>query len=470
MLVKDMVQVYMEAFKENIQDICDMRVEFDDLSPAILSEITSAFKKAAGAGGQAMLKRFFESLDVDAPKLIKDGQEYLRKMVSSRPFLTAFGEVEVSRTLYQRRDGGQCLIPIDAKLAMTDDYATPDVRDAVLYTAVHNTPREVESILAKCALFTPGATAIVNMLNKTGRAIYERERELAENISSKRKISDSAEVVAVSLDGATVRLKGRIKDENDTHSTHYKNAMVGTISHYGAATENDKGQLERERFETTYIGRMPEEGASTLKKHLEDELERQYDQLSGNVVKMLICDGARSLWSYADGTSLFDDHVKVLDFYHASEHLHEAAEALFGKGFKAASEWYRKWYDKLLESDGGVDGVIRSIEYYLKRKKLSKKRRTIAESQRNYFLNNKIRMNYAELLRRGLPIGSGVVEAACKTIVKTRMCRCGMSWKKASGQSVMTLRCYAKSEIWDLFWETCCEMRVKEEAEFKIAA
>tara|TARA_B110000495_G_C22694095_1_gene408956 strand:+ start:363 stop:656 length:294 start_codon:yes stop_codon:yes gene_type:complete len=83
---------------------------------------------------------------------------------------------------------------------------------------------------------------------------------------------------------------------------------------------------------------------------------------------------------------------------------------------------------------------------------VSGKRQQDAEKERNYFINNREMMNYAIYVSEGLPIGSGPVEAACKTIVKARMCQSGMRWKTESGGNVLNLRVLTKSNEWDQIW------------------
>ena len=76
----------------------------------------------------------------------------------------------------------------------------------------------------------------------------------------------------------------------------------------------------------------------------------------------------------------------------------------------------------------------------------------VRHTQRTFFARNKHRMTYADFRKRGLPIGSGPVEAGCKSIVKCRLCRRGMPWSRQDGQRILDLRTYVKSNRWDAFW------------------
>ena len=93
---------------------------------------------------------------------------------------------------------------------------------------------------------------------------------------------------------------------------------------------------------------------------------------------------------------------------------------------------------------------------------MGQKRLEALATERTFFRRNKHRMAYADFLRRGLPIGSGLVEAACKTLVKTRLCRSGMQWACIGGQRILRLCTYIKSQRWLLFWEAYRTLRFQD--------
>ena len=108
---------------------------------------------------------------------------------------------------------------------------------------------------------------------------------------------------------------------------------------------------------------------------------------------------------------------------------------------------------QLLHQEKGADAVLRSLDYYLRTRRWSQTKRKAIEAQRTFFQRNKGRMHYAAFRRQGLPIGSGPVEAACKTLVKTRLGRSGMRWSWPGGQRVLQLRTYVKSQRWEALWQ-----------------
>jgi hypothetical protein len=176
--------------------------------------------------------------------------------------------------------------------------------------------------------------------------------------------------------------------------------MVGSVSFYGSVPEGHKSP---KRLQTRYVARMPEKRAPTFKEHFEAELAHAEAQLGEDVAKVLVLDGARGLWKYVEERPCFAAYEKIVDFFHAAEHLSAAAEALFGKQSKQAEIWYEKYRAKLRDEDLAPQAILRSIDYYLETLSLSKLRRQDVFVQRTFFARNKHRMTYADFRRRGLP-------------------------------------------------------------------
>lgn len=375
----------------------------------------------------------------------------------------------ISRSLYQGDSGGSAYLPLDVKWGMQDEYATPAVQECVLFGMAHLTAKEVERFLCKSGMFRPSEQAIKNMVNKSGTFIEAHIDELNEAIRAEETVPQETEVVVASMDGANVLLReagkksGRPKerpgeDRQEEAASSYKNAMVGSISFYQTQVF-EKEAIKPVRIKSQYFARMPESCFPAFKKQFEAELDDIEKGVDATVKKVLLNDGHRVIWNYIDNNERFDGYEKLVDFYHTSEHLSLAAEAIFGKKSKAGEEWYDKWYDKLLTEDNAAKTVLRSMEYYAKTLKIPKSRWKDLRKEQTFFRRNHHRMNYADFLRRGLPIGSGPVEAACKSVVKNRMCRSGMRWSRKGGQKILNLRVYAKSDRWESFWNNYTQLK-----------
>ena len=161
-----------------------------------------------------------------------------------------------------------------------------------------------------------------------------------------------------------------------------------------------------------------------------------------------VADGAKDNWTFYD-RGRCPEATSVVDFYHAAEQLKSALDARYGENDATGRAQFHKLRHILLDDAHGVEKVIRALDY--QRKKFPRRTR-IGEVLR-YFRRNRHRMRYADTQARHLPIGSGVVEAACKTLVTQRLKRSGMRWRHAGGQAILTLRALMQSSRFDQAWE-----------------
>lgn len=454
-------------FKQSLGEIADT-LDRRDLSPELVTSLAKDLLAASADAARAFFRDLLQDRDTDAPLVEHEGRRFRRKSLSKRTVLTFLGPVSLQRGLYQQDRGGAAFFPLDAACGFHGSFATPDVREASLYLLAHATPTECEAILGKIALFRPSATAIGNMAGDAGAVVDAEAEAITAEIRAAETAPAGTRVLAASLDGANVLLnepgprKGRPAErpgQEAAETSSYRNAMVGSVTFYGAVPEGERGP---ERLVSRYVAHMPEEGFPTLRARFEAEVEHAERLAGAGVRKVLLCDGARSLWTYAERSERFADFAKVLDFYHATEHLSKAAEAIFGKAANEATAWYRRWRGKLLTEEGAVASLLRSLDRY-GQEALPKARREELARQRTYFARNAPMMRYAEYRRDGLPIGSGVVEAACKTIVKQRLCRSGMRWSRSGGERILHLRTMVRSGRWDRFWTTLSRLRDQRE-------
>lgn len=459
MNVDHMIESICTEIKQILGGFCEGE-DLSELTPALSERMSKGLMRALSAGGVAGYQSFLLQYEHKSDTVERDGCLMRLKSTSPKRFLVPFGEMVLPRKLYQADRGGACFVPLDAAWGMEGKFASVEVQEATVYSCGLSTPVETEALLKKCALFHPSSTAIKHIVEKVGCFVEEHADTIRALVHEEERAPEGVESLAVSLDGANVLLwergvkQGRPgerpgKQGATEQPTAYKNAMVGSVSFYGAVPE---GHKTPERLESRYVARMPEDRAPTFKSHLEAEVAHAQQLAPVNVIKVLLLDAARALWSYAENAPIFTGYEKAVDFFHTTEHLSLAAEALFGKTSSEANAWYEKHRAKLLSEDGAPLAVLRSIDYYIEAKALKGSARKDALAQRTFFARNKHRMPYADFRRRGLPIGSGVVEAACKSLVKTRLCRSGMRWTRRGGQHILDLRTHIKSGRWEQLW------------------
>ena len=259
-------------------------------------------------------------------------------------------------------------------------------------------------------------------------------------------VPDEAVAVAVSLAGVMVAMKDAKRAETRERSRQagrrpkgpagYQEAGCATLSFYDA---------EGERLNTVSLARRPEPKKATLKTMLSAEFNTVL-RIRPDLHVVTVADGARDNWRYLDG--LAPEATAVVDFYHATEQLKAALDARYGENDAKGRAQFQKLRQLLLDDPDGVEKVIRALDY--QRKKFPRRTR-IGEVLR-YFRHNRHRMRYADIQARHLPIGSGSVEAACKTLVTQRLKRSGMRWRHAGGQAVLTLRALMQGPRFDRAW------------------
>jgi hypothetical protein len=182
---------------------------------------------------------------------------------------------------------------------------------------------------------------------------------------------------------------------------------------------------------------------------LADEAIRRNPQ--GNKPVIFLSDGERALHD-RQGEYLPEDTVCILDLFHVLERLWKVAWCFFEE--KAEKREAHRWVEERLKRllEGKVDAVIRGMRYQATQRGLKgQKRKTVADAA-GYFAGNRDRMKYDEYLASGYPIGSGVVEGACRHLVKDRMERTGMRWLPSGAQAMLDLRATYLNGEWDAFW------------------
>lgn len=222
-----------------------------------------------------------------------------------------------------------------------------------------------------------------------------------------------------------------------------------------------------QRLGTVYLGYVPELGQATMSDELTALIQEVLRRWEGPLPRLTyVTDAGDSEVKYFRQvlrkmrhpvTNKRLDWQWIVDFYHASERLHTMGVALFGEG-REAFAWARRM-GKLLKKPNGPFRVLHAAAAAKSQRTMSK--RTTKEFRRayNYLLARTRHMQYAEFKRLRLPIGSGVTEAACKTIFTQRLKLSGMTWSKSGAQTILNLRVILLSGIWDAIYTIALRQR-----------
>ena len=139
----------------------------------------------------------------------------------------------------------------------------------------------------------------------------------------------------------------------------------------------------------------------------------------------------------------------MLDFWHVCSYVGKMADALFGAETGTGRQWFAKMRRWLRDRWQGAAQVLRSAMQLLERRKMTKAQKAEFWKAYRYVRRHRRLMDYQGYRRRGLPIGNGVTEAACKTVFTQRFKRSGMRWHRESGQVILDLRVIQLSGIWE---------------------
>ena len=386
--------------------------------------------------------------DVDQDVVFLDGVPHRRVLRAEQTYMTAAGDVRVERTLYKDRtaDHEAAICPMELRTGVVDGFWTPMAAEQAVWLVAQMSPQRAEEWLRRAGNMTP-SKASLDRVPKEIAAVWEENRLAFEQaLRDEMQIPRDARTMVVSLDGVYAPMR-----DTDPVATREAAAQAGKIAkgpagyrEVGCATvsfcASDATLLAAIRF-----ARMPETKKETLKEMLRQEAERARD-LRPDLRVVALADGADDNWEYLK--RIYPRAIHILDFFHAAEHLGAAIAAVYGDGTVESRRRFADLRHVLLEEHGGVEKVIRAI-FYLKRTHpgLKKVAQVLA-----YLRKNRDKMQYAAWRDQGLPIGSGVVEAACKTLVTQRMKNSGMRWGEEGGQAILNVRGWTQSDRFDQAW------------------
>jgi hypothetical protein len=397
--------------------------------------------------GREILRDELAKADVDAEAVLIDGVEHRRVLRGTETYMTTMGPVTVERTLFKDHTdpAERAVAAFEARLGIVAKYWTPQAAKQAAWVVSQMTPGLAEELFQRVGTMTPSKSSL-DRLPKDLSARWEQDRVALEaELRAVTVIPPDTASIAVSLDGVLVPMV-----DGGAVATRERAADEGRISQ-GPAGYREVGcatisfcDENGEMISAIRFARMPESKKLTLKSSLLAELRWVFEQ-QPDLPIVKIADGTEDNWEFLGRQIPIGE--EVIDFFHAAEHLGQALAAAYGDGTRETRLRFEELRSILLEDEGGVDRVIRALDY-LKGK--SRKKR-IAQAA-GYFRRHRKRMRYASLRERDLPIGSGPVEAACKTLVAHRMKQSGMRWRTEGGQAILTARGWTQSDRFDHAW------------------
>jgi len=408
----------------------------------------SLLLQAARQGGAGVLGSLLTHWQGQAPRAVIQcdcGQRMISQGRRAKGLLTTLGAVPFRRSFYQCAQCRQSRFPDDERLDMVNTTYSPGVRrlmaragsqtqfeqaaeDLLCYAGLKLEPREIERVAEEVG-------------RQVERWLSEEEEQLiCTGVSAPPKLAAGTKFY-VSFDGTGVpvrksELVGRPGKQADG-SARTREAKLGCV--FTQVGLDKKGRPQRDPDSTTYVGAIESSTLFGWRMYAE-ALRRGLAQASTVVV---LTDGQR--YNHTIAQTHFSAAVHIVDLFHAYEHLTLIARSLWGP----AAESPQAWRD-LLEA-GEIKQLIRKAGKTLPNSAQAKKS---LRKELGYFENNALHMRYAEYREQHFFVGSGVVEAGCRTVIGERLKQSGMQWSVRGANAIIALRCCIMSGRFEDFWAT----------------
>lgn len=364
----------------------------------------------------------------------------------SKPLLTAVGEVTVSRPYYLCAHCHRGQFPADVELDIVNTESSPGVRrmQAVVgLEAPFDHGRQQLKLLADLEVTTK---AVERTAEAVGQDIAVRQQvqiQRAMQLDLPMIVGRSIPVLYIQFDGTgvpvvkkeTVGRQGKAQGQ----PAHTREAKLGCV--FTQTTWDKEGYAVRDPDSTTYVGAI--ETAEEFGKRI--YLEAWKRGWSRAEKKVVMGDGAEWIWNLAD--QYFPGATQIVDLFHAREHLWELARKLHPNDESGQKRWMMVHQDLL--DNCKIKKLVSSLRsLQTPSVELAEKLQTEAD----YFRRNARRMRYPKFRRQHLFVGTGVIEAGCKTLIGSRCKQSGMFWTVRGANAILALRCCQFNGEFEDYW------------------
>jgi hypothetical protein len=366
----------------------------------------------------------------------------------SKPVLTVVGPVEVLRPYYLCAHCGVGQFPVDVELDIENTEFSPGVRRMqamVGQEAPFDHGREQMKVLAGLEVTTKSVERTAEAIGADIARRQQSEIQKALQLELPVVAGEPIPVLYVQMDGTGVPVvkKETVGRQGKTEGqpAHTREVKLGCL--FTQTTWDQEGYPIRDPDSTTYTGAI--ESAEEFGRRIYAEAYRR--GWSRARKKVVIGDGAEWIWNLV--ALHFSDAIQIVDLYHARQHLWEVARKLYPNNEGKQKDWMKIHQKRLLDR-GKIEKLVaalRSMES--DNPEVAEKIRTEAD----YFERNAERMRYPKFRGQHLFVGSGVIEAGCKTVVAFRLKRSGMFWTVRGANAILALRCCHLNGEFEDYWE-----------------
>jgi hypothetical protein len=408
---------------------------------------------AAGAAAieRASHQAVLQGLDIDRPHVVIEGKEYRRVGRYEADYYTLAGPVRIVRTLYRKcgQRNAKTVNAVSLRCGAVGEGWLPATAQAMAHQLQQGTSREAESTAQILGRLPYARSSFESIGQAVGRQYTAVRVDLEESLIEEYPVPADVASISVALDRVSVPMEeaGTVAEREPQPGGRLRKVWRQFRMAYCATlTLHDR---KGEALHTIRYGRMPHGDIEELCRTLTHDVCVLLRKQPGLSV-ILLADGAAELWKllteHLNAETLGVPVRQLVDLWHLLEKLGSAARLLYGETHGSAV--LHGWRLRLLNRTSSVTEILQELHASGKEDFAVGTSRPIHEAL-TYLENHQARMNYAAARRRGLPVGSGNVEATCKSLVAVRMKRPGARWKEATGEHLLNLRALALSDRWE---------------------
>jgi len=418
--------------------------------------------------------------DLGPTVTLPDGRpvERLEKL-HARRYVSLFGEYLLQRTVYGSREGQTlAFVPLDQRLQLPESAFSYVLQDWDQALAMEEPFGQVSQTIARILKLKQSVDSLEGMNRQQAQDVGDFR-----DLQGSPPAAEEGQIVVVTADckGIVIRGQGtktvcggmRPAGQRANQKRMAALAAVYTVDPYVRTAEEVVAALFRDPdyepearpspchkrvwASLPAEGPQPRSSIAVVFDWVWWEFAQRNPQLARPTV--CLCDGQEKLWEACAESVLDDKRVDVLDLLHVTPRLWAAAKLLYGAKSKEVVPFVRQRLTQVLE--GKVETVLRTMRRVAQERGLSKADKKALAKICSYLHKNRHRMRYDEYLRQGYPIASGVIEGACRHLIKDRMERAGMHWTLPGAQAMLDLR-----SVWiGGYWEEFQQQRIEKETE-----
>jgi len=363
-----------------------------------------------------------------------------------KQLLTVLGRREIERAYYRCSHCHQGQSPRDKELDVEGTQCSPGVRRMMAVVgseASFDTGREQLELLAGLQVTAKAVERHAEAIGTDVAAQEQAEIRRAKQLELPAVCAPAVPILYIEMDGTGVPVvaaetEGRV-GKVEGQPAHTREVKLGCV--FTQTTTDAQGHPVRDEDSTTYTAAI--ESAEEFGVRLYTEAWRCGWNRANK--KVVLGDGAVWIWNLTD--QHFPGAIQIVDLYHARQHLWELSAKLFPNDEGGRKRWTARGLDRL--NLGKIEALVKILrELHPANPELAK----TVSNEGDYFEHNAQRMRYPAFRAQGLFVGSGVVEAGCKSVVATRLKRSGMFWTVCGANTIIALRCCRLSGRFENYW------------------